>query len=502
MKVIAKSLIARVFALSLALMLAQADALAQGRPIPSQPQLDQMLAPIALYPDALLSQILMASTYPLEVVEAARWSGSHPDLAGDDAVRTAENEDWDPSVKSLVAFPQVLARMNENLQWTQSLGDAFLSQEQQVMNTVQNLRHRAQEAGNLRSDDRVRIVDDGPVVIVEYANPQIVYVPYYDPMAVYGTWWWPDYRPVYWRPWPGYYSRPGFTFYWGTPIGISARFFFGGCDWSHRQVRVVQVNNYYYNNVIINRHSNDVSRDTTITNLNRTPGVWHHDPEHRRGVAYRTVQAQQQFGSANRSPGLSRRDRDEIRPGVAPDRSNGEVGPGRQQPGMQHSADLRANEHPDQRNDRHDAAPPIAPPATPPVAPPAAPPRATAAVSFDNHDSRNRGNRLGSQQMRGTETLPEKREPRPDFHGRRVDEQRETGTQSGTPPVIETQARTLHQQSERGVETGKRSPEIPHAAQPQAQIPHPQPEPSRRAVPHDEQHHMPPHARENPAADK
>lgn len=497
MKFIAKSLIARVFALLLALLLVQGGALAQDRPITSRQQLDQMLAPIALYPDALLSQILMASTYPLEVVEAARWSGSHPDLAGDDAVRTAENEDWDPSVKSLVAFPQVLARMNENLQWTQSLGDAFLSQEQQVMNTVQNLRHRAQEAGNLRSDDRVRIVDSGPVVIVEYANPQVVYVPYYDPMAVYGTWWWPDYRPVYWRPWPGYYSRPGFTFYWGTPIGISARFFFGGCDWSRRQVRVVQVNNYYYNNVIINRHSNDVSRGTTITNLNRTPGVWQHDPEHRRGVAYRTVQAQQQFGSANRSPDLSRRGRDEIRSGVAPDRSNGEVGPDRQQPGMQHSADLRANEHPDQRNDRHDAAPSLAPPA--------ASPRATAAVSVDNHDFRNRGNRLGSQQMRGTETLPEKREPRSDFHGRQMDEHRETRTQSATTPASENQARASHPQSEGSVEAGKSSPGIPHAAQPQApqaQIPHPQPEPSRRAAPHDEQHHRQPNVKENPAADK
>src|SRR5450759_340250 len=142
---------ASLLALTLALVIAHGVARAQDRPLTPQPQLDQMLAPIALYPDALLSQILMAATYPLEVVEAARWSRSHPNFAGDDAVRAAERENWDPSVISLLAFPQVLARMDENLEWTQALGDAFLDQESQVMDTVQDLRRRAQAAGNLRS---------------------------------------------------------------------------------------------------------------------------------------------------------------------------------------------------------------------------------------------------------------------------------------------------------------------------------------------------------------
>lgn len=279
---------AMFFALTLALVVAQSGARAQDRPAIPQPQLDQMLAPIALYPDALLSQILMAATYPLEVVEAARWSRSHPNLVGDDAVRAAEDENWDPSVKSLLAFPQVLVRMDENLQWTQALGDAFLDQEPQVMDTVQQLRRRAQAAGNLRSDERQSVVDYGPTVVVQPADPQVVYVPYYDPMVVYGSWWWPDYRPVYWRPFPGYYARPGFatSFFWGPSIRISAGFFFGAFDWPHRQVRVVHVN--YYNNLTVNRRIDVVNRE-------RAPGAWQHDPDHRRGVAYRSADVQQRF---------------------------------------------------------------------------------------------------------------------------------------------------------------------------------------------------------------
>src|SRR5262245_24062244 len=149
----------------------------------TQAELDQMLAPIALYPDALLSQVLMAATYPIEVVEAARWTRANPGLRGDAAVRAVENQDWDPSVKSLVAFPQLLQRMDEQLQWTQSLGEAFLGQEPLVMDTVQQLRHRAYRAGNLRTGEQIRVYEQGPVIYVEPAQPQYVYVPYYDPMV-------------------------------------------------------------------------------------------------------------------------------------------------------------------------------------------------------------------------------------------------------------------------------------------------------------------------------
>jgi len=257
----------------------------------SQAELDQMLAPIALYPDALLSQVLMAATYPAEVTEAARWTRANGGLLGDTAVRSAQSEDWDPSVISLVAFPQILQRMDENLEWTRSLGDAFLAQEAQVMDSVQHLRRRAQAAGNLNSSEQIRIEQQGPTLIVHPASPQYVYVPYYDPLVVYGTWWWPAYRPVVWAPWPGYVQayRPGVSvgFWWGQPVGLSVNFFFGGVDWRYRQVRVLQPAAYYYRApVIVNR--------TVVVERN----VWRHDPSHRRGVEYRAPEVRQRYASA------------------------------------------------------------------------------------------------------------------------------------------------------------------------------------------------------------
>jgi len=303
---VAKS-VAMLLALVLALLVPHGGAFAQDRPAFSQAQLEQMLAPIALYPDPLLSQILMASTYPLEVVEAVRWLRNHPNLNGEDAVRAAVNENWDPSVKSLLAFPHVLARMDEDLQWLQTLGDAFLAQEPQVMDAVQSLRRRAQAAGNLRSDERQRITETGPVLVVQPADPQIIYVPYYDPRVVYGSWWWPHYAPVYWRPFPGYGVWPGTVsgfFYWGPSIRISIGYFFGGFDWSHRHVRVVHSN--------FNHHG--AAHRRVIIHHDRPPGAWHHDPVHRRGVAYRAPEVQRQFAGHGTRPGSGRQpDREDAR---------------------------------------------------------------------------------------------------------------------------------------------------------------------------------------------
>ena len=266
----------------------QQNAPMQGRPAITQQELDQMLAPIALYPDSLLSQILMASTYPLEVVEAARWSKANPNLKGDQAVQAVAQNNWDPSVKSLVAFPQVLTMMDEKLAWTERLGDAFLAQQAQVMDTVQNLRQKAYAAGNLKSTDQVRVDQQGQTIVIESPNPQVVYVPYYDPWVVYGLWWWPAYPPVYWAPWPGYYVRPGFVagFAWGVGITVGTGFFFGACDWPLRHVTVVNVNNFYYNKTV------------TVNRVN----VWVHDPIHRRGVPYREASLRQQFGRTSASP--------------------------------------------------------------------------------------------------------------------------------------------------------------------------------------------------------
>jgi hypothetical protein len=283
----------------LALMLAASVAFAQTPPPPpssppppptfSQQELDQMLAPIALYPDALLSQILMAATYPLEVVEAARWTRANPGFRGETAVSAVASQTWDPSVKSLVAFPQILSMMDERLVWTERLGDAFLGQQAQVMDTVQTLRSRAYAAGNLRSNDQMLVADEAGTIALQPANPQVIFVPYYDPQVVYGPWWWPSYPPVYWPAWPGYYTRPGFApgFFWGVGVALTAGFFFGAFDWHQHHVSVVRVNNFYY-------HS---------TRVNVAPGRWEHDPGHRGGVPYRSVSLQNRYGRPGVSPG-------------------------------------------------------------------------------------------------------------------------------------------------------------------------------------------------------
>jgi hypothetical protein len=294
----------------------------QGEPAFTQQELDQMLAPIALYPDSLLSQILMASTYSLEVVQAARWSRANPNLKGDEAVRAVEQNNWDPSVKSLVAFPQILMMMDEKLDWTGRLGDAFLGQQTQVMDTVQDLRQKAQAAGNLQSNEIERVEPQGQTIVIEQANPQVVYVPYYNPSVVYGPWWWSDYPPVYWGPWPGYYERPGFGagFFWGAGITLGAGFFFGAFDWPHRHVNVGNVNSYYY------RPSPRIA--------NGPRGGWQHDPGHRRGVPYREASLRQQFGRTSPSPEARRdfRGRDPSssqalrRPATRPDARTGPGG--------------------------------------------------------------------------------------------------------------------------------------------------------------------------------
>ena len=274
-----------------------AGAVPPAQPAFSQQQLDQMLAPIALYPDPLLSQVLMASTYPLEVVEAARWSKANPNLGGDDAVRAVQQMNWDPSVKSLVAFPRVLQVMDGNLEWTERLGDAFLAQQTQVMDTVQNLRRKAYAAGNLRSNDQARVETQGEIIVVEPATPEVIYVPYYDPLVVYGAWWWPDYPPFFWVPWPCYYVHSGFA--WGVGIIITTGFFFGDCDWHHHRVAVVNVNNFYYNRML-----RDGRRVRPF--VNAAPGVWHHDPDHRRGVPYRDLSLRSQYGRTSASPEFRR----------------------------------------------------------------------------------------------------------------------------------------------------------------------------------------------------
>lgn len=249
--------------------------------------LDSMLAPIALYPDHLLSQVLMAATYPQEVEEAAHWARERPGLSGDAAVRVAAEWDWDPSVRSLTAFPHVLETMAQHMQWTRDLGEAFLAQPEDVMQTVQELRFRAYENGTLTSTDNTRVIHNGTSLIIESVEPRIVYVPHYDARVVYGRWWWPAHPPLFWARWHGYHDMPGRyrAVHWGSGIGLTPGFFFGGFDWPRREVRVVNVHTYYYRprNVVVERRV-DVGRHVQghpAPQQRPTPGVWAHDHSRR-----------------------------------------------------------------------------------------------------------------------------------------------------------------------------------------------------------------------------
>jgi hypothetical protein len=191
-----------------------------------QAELDALLAPIALYPDPLLSQVLIASTYPDDVREAAAWSRANAHLRGDEAVRAAEPMPWDPSVKALLAYPDLLARMDESPQWLADLGAAFLAQEPQVMETVQALRRRAQASGFLQSDGYQSVVEQDSYVVVQPAHSYVAYVPWYNPLVVYGPWWWHSHRPIAWRPW---HPRP--------PAFVSVHVHKPVVDWRHRHVK-------------------------------------------------------------------------------------------------------------------------------------------------------------------------------------------------------------------------------------------------------------------------
>ena len=293
---IARLFVLRIGALLMVLGLAsaQSGALASdARPRFDQSALDAMIAPIALYPDQLLTQVLMAATYPEEVDEAARWSRARPGLSGDAAVRTADGFDWDPSVRSLTAFPQVLDTMAQHMAWTQDLGHAFVVQPQDVMDTVQRLRFRAYEAGTLASNDYTRVIHTGSSIVIESIRPQVVYVPYYDSRVAYGRWWWPASPPMVWPRWYGYhelYGRPS-PVYWGPGIWLSSGFFFGGFDWPRREVRVVNPRPYYY----AYREHRPVYAQ---------PHVWRHDDARREVWRQRVQPTEGARAPAQRGPQL------------------------------------------------------------------------------------------------------------------------------------------------------------------------------------------------------
>src|SRR6266545_2418833 len=266
-------------------------------------QLDQLLAPIALYPDALLSQTLMAATYPLEVVEAARWTQANPNLEGDAAVQAVKNKDWDVSVKSLVAFPQTLAMMNNNLDWTQKVGDAMIGQQKDVADSIQRLRAKAAAAGNLKTTPQQKVTTQttgsASAIVIEPANPEVVYVPYYNPTWAYGPWPYPAYPPVYYPPPPNYGAALATGMMFGLGVAAGAAMF-GGWHWgwsgsgwgnSYTTVNVNRATTISANNFDANRYAN---------------GQWQHDAAHRDGVPYRTSAERERYNQAR--PGAQQRE--------------------------------------------------------------------------------------------------------------------------------------------------------------------------------------------------
>jgi hypothetical protein len=256
-------------------------------------QIAQMVAPIALYPDSLVAQILMASTYPLEVVEADRWVKQNPDLKGDALNEALKDKSWDVSVKSLCHFPDVLAGMSQNLDQTSKLGDAVLSQQEDVMNVIQELRHQAQAAGNLKTTEQQKVIadpSDPQAIVIEPANPEVVYVPTYNPAVVYGSWAYPAYPPY-----PSWYYPTGAALVGGA-IGFGIGYAVGSsswgwsnCNWGRGNIKVNVDKTYNFNRVNVGNR---------VGNQN-----WRHNVDHRRGVAYRDNATSRRYGQ---SPARSR----------------------------------------------------------------------------------------------------------------------------------------------------------------------------------------------------
>ncbi|HET7875817.1 MAG TPA: DUF3300 domain-containing protein [Methylomirabilota bacterium] len=325
-----------------------------GSPKPFKPEeLEQIVAPVALYPDPLLAQILMASTYPLEVAQAARFAKANAQLKGDQLNEALKKQTWDDSVKSLVSFPQVLTMMDEKLDWTQKLGDAVLAQQKELMDAVQRLRAKAHAAGNLKTTAEQKVtvvpaaappaapppapqtvvVQQPPTVIkIETVNPQVVYVPVYNPTVVYGTWPYPAYPPY-----PPYYP-PGYvagtaalSFGVGMAVGAAV---WGDCDWNHGNTSV-NINNYnsYTKNVntanVANQRIQNYPAGST-PGQGGNQGTWQHNPANRGPVPYRDQATQQRFGkAADQSRAQSReafRGRAEA---GRQDLARGDAGPGR-----------------------------------------------------------------------------------------------------------------------------------------------------------------------------
>lgn len=304
-------------------------------------ELEQVLAPIALYPDSLLAQVLMASTYPLEIVQADRWTKQNKELKGGELTGALEKQNWDPSVKSLVNFPPVLSMMSEKLDWTQKLGDAFLAQQKEVMESIQRLRKKAVDAGTLKTTAEQQLVVEKETIVIAPSNPQVVYVPTYNPTVVYGTWSYPAYPPAYYYP-PGYTAGAALlSFGAGMAVGAAWGYAWGNCNWHGGDVDVDVNRNTHINN--------SINRGKYATQYQGGKGNWQHNPEHRKGVAYRDQATGQKYHRVSTDEAVKSREKyrgrtDSNRQEI--NRGGAERGAGRPEPGQpREGSDLRASSH-------------------------------------------------------------------------------------------------------------------------------------------------------------
>src|ERR1039457_1417479 len=283
------------------LLLGSGVLLAQDQPAQPPPdqslspdQLNDLVAPIALYPDPLLSQVLVATTYPLEVVQAYQWVQKNPGISGPAVTQAAQEQNWDASVQALVVFPDVLKRLNDDVTWTTNLGNAFLAQQQDVMDAVQRMRQKAQQAGKLQSTPQQKVVtanDAGaPYIEIEPANPEVIYVPVYDPSWIWGPPMWYPY-PHWWWPQRSFLTG-GLYFGFGGPIDMGLYFGGGGHGWGGWGGDpgwgggTVMVNNAFIHRYNFNSRN--------VTNV-RGSSVWAHDASHRAGVPYANQSLRTQY---------------------------------------------------------------------------------------------------------------------------------------------------------------------------------------------------------------
>jgi len=286
-------------------------------------QLDSLVAPIALYPDPLLAQTLAASTYPLELIQLQQWLLKNPGLKDKALADAVAKQPWDPSIQAMAGLPDVVKRLADDIQWTTDLGNAFLAQQSDVMDAVQRMRKKAYENGNLKSGEQqqveTRVVENKSVIVIEQANPQVVYVPAYDPMVVWGAPLYP-YPPIYYP--AGYYAA-GLAISFGFGVMMGA--FWGGgwgwgCGWSNNNININNNNNFNRNSNIGggNRASQLPNRGGDRGGIGggdrgnlggggRGDGSWKHNPQHRGGAPYRDRATADRFGGTARGDSLANR---------------------------------------------------------------------------------------------------------------------------------------------------------------------------------------------------